>query len=522
MTQIQKQRLTDVPLQQLVESKTNPRRQADKSKLKDLTASIREKGVLVPLLVRPQNGHYEIVAGWRRFRAAKAAGLESVPAVIRELSDVDALEAQVIENLQREDVHPLDEADGYRALLQTNKYDVATLAAKVGKSESYIYQRLKLGELAKPVQKAFLDERITPGHAILLARLPQKQQLEALDEAEDYSGAILPVRELQRRILQRFHLNLDTAPWDKADKDLVRHAGACTTCPKRTGNNPGLFPDVKKGDTCTDADCYQSKASAFVRLQLKKNDGAIPVAHVYAYSGNQQKGWPKGTIPRSDYETGANCPHSEEAIVVDADKPGELGKTLHICRNNKCKVHHPYTSGMSGRSTSPLDRKKQRARKMELARRAVLFRALVEAKAKPRLTDKEKRLLLSWMVGRLSHDHAKAVCNALDWKVKKQRYVGEDYHGAIQARLGQLYRQTDAWMIFAYLAHESLWYGTWGGPPSAALLETTARSCKVDVAKLNQEIKAKFDKKKPKRKPKKKKKTRKTKVQTSAKRTRGK
>src|SRR6476619_1398759 len=99
-------------------SATNPRKYFDEGKLAELAASIKAKGVIVPLVTRAVNGHYEIVAGERRWRASKIAGLATVPVVVRELTDVQVLEIQLIENLQREDVHPLEEADGFARLLK--------------------------------------------------------------------------------------------------------------------------------------------------------------------------------------------------------------------------------------------------------------------------------------------------------------------------------------------------------------------------------------------------------------------
>jgi ParB family chromosome partitioning protein len=122
--------MQDIPLKQIQESKTNPRRQFDETKLAELADNVRQHGVLQPVLVRPlpdgDAGVYELVAGARRFRASKLAGKNSIPATIRELTDTQCLELQLIENLQRTDVHELDEARGYAALieLQPDTYTV--------------------------------------------------------------------------------------------------------------------------------------------------------------------------------------------------------------------------------------------------------------------------------------------------------------------------------------------------------------------------------------------------------------
>ena len=126
--------MQDIPLLHIQESKTNPRRLFDETKLTELAANIRQHGVLQPVLVRPlpggDAGFYELVAGARRYRASKLAGRETIPATVRELTDTECLELQLIENLQRADVHELDEARGYAALmqLQPDTYTVETLA----------------------------------------------------------------------------------------------------------------------------------------------------------------------------------------------------------------------------------------------------------------------------------------------------------------------------------------------------------------------------------------------------------
>ena len=129
----------DLPILNLTESPANPRRTFDEMALNELAESIKSQGVLSPLLVRPVDGthSYEIVAGARRYRAAQLAGLDSVPVRIVELTDAQALETSIVENLQRRDVHPLDEATGYVSLLHLD-YTVEQIAAKCGKSPAYV------------------------------------------------------------------------------------------------------------------------------------------------------------------------------------------------------------------------------------------------------------------------------------------------------------------------------------------------------------------------------------------------
>jgi ParB family chromosome partitioning protein len=253
----------EVPLQHIQESKTNPRRQFDESKLAELADNIRQHGVLQPVLARPLPGggpdEYELVAGARRFRASRLAGRETIPASVRELSDAQCLELQLIENLQRADVHELDEARGYAALmqLQPETYTVETLAEKIGRSEKYVYARLRLMQLVDEAQQAFYAGKLTVAHAFEIARLQANDQRRALAECfphhrtaaallKDKKAEAVTVRELRAWIEREIHLDITNAPFDAQDEALLPRAGSCTRCPKRTGNNPLLFPEVRQ------------------------------------------------------------------------------------------------------------------------------------------------------------------------------------------------------------------------------------------------------------------------------------
>jgi ParB family transcriptional regulator, chromosome partitioning protein len=157
-----------VPVAFLKPSRFQPRRRFDEDELLALTDSIRAKGVIQPLLVRRASdgsASYEIVAGERRWRAAQAAGLHEVPVVLRELTDSDALEAALIENVQREDLTPLEEAEGYRRLLEDFGHTQEELAKVVGKSRSHVANTLRLLALPEPVRRLVTEGRLSAGHA---------------------------------------------------------------------------------------------------------------------------------------------------------------------------------------------------------------------------------------------------------------------------------------------------------------------------------------------------------------------
>src|SRR6266850_376369 len=276
----------EIPLRSIQESKTNPRRQFDEAKLAELAGNIRQHGVLQPVLVRPlPNGEpdqFELVAGARRYRASKLAGRETIPASARELTDTQCLELQLIENLQRADVHELDEARSYAALmqLQPDTYTVETLAEKIGRSEKYVYARLRLNHLVDEVQQAFYAGKLTVAHAFEMARLQPNDQKRALQECfphhrtaaallKDKKAEAVTVRELRQWIEREVHLDLTNAPFDTQDETLLPAAGSCVRCPKRTGTNPLLFPEVgQKKSICTDRQCYRAKVEALVQIRV--------------------------------------------------------------------------------------------------------------------------------------------------------------------------------------------------------------------------------------------------------------
>lgn len=266
-----------IPLTSLAPSSTGAqterRRNFDKVALAELADSIRKVGLLQPIVARPsgKDGGFEIVAGERRWMAAKQAGLDAVPVTVRDLTDEQVLEIQLVENLQREGLHELAEAEGYEALMKSHGYTVDQLVDKLARSRAYVYSRLKLLALAKESRKAFYEGKLNASTALLLARIPdgglQKQALKELTEETRWAGR-MSVRMAQEHVQQKYMLRLSEAGFPTDAADLVPAVGPCTTCPKRTGNQPELFGDVKSADVCTDPACFQKKRAAQTALRI--------------------------------------------------------------------------------------------------------------------------------------------------------------------------------------------------------------------------------------------------------------
>ena len=266
----------NLALDRITPSLTNPRKTFDPAKLAELATSIKASGVHQPVLVRPLPGsrmadtertvQYELVVGERRLRASALAGMDTIPAMVRTLTDDQVLEIQVVENLQRDDLTPLEEAEGYEHLMQHTGLSADELGAKVGKSRSYIYAKLKLLDLCQEVKQALRDGTVDASRALLIARIPDgKLQIKALSMATTPTGShvdAMGVRAFSTWLQQNVMLRLEHAPFQITDAHLVPAAGSCKECPKRTGAAPDLFADVASADICTDPACYHLKEAA--------------------------------------------------------------------------------------------------------------------------------------------------------------------------------------------------------------------------------------------------------------------
>ena len=184
-----------LPISQVESCASQPRKQFDPESLADLADSIREHGIIQPLTVRKlQSGYYQIIAGERRWRAARMAGLTQVPAIIIEADDRKAMELAMIENLQREDLNPIEEAEGYQVLMSQYNMTQEETAQRVGKSRSAVANALRLLNLCPPVRAMVEDGRLSAGHARALLTLGSKQQQAA---AETVVKDALSVRQTE-------------------------------------------------------------------------------------------------------------------------------------------------------------------------------------------------------------------------------------------------------------------------------------------------------------------------------------
>ena len=242
----------------------------DLHKLHELSASIADQGILQPLLVRRAGERYELVAGERRLRAAKLAGLTEVPVNVmgEDTTDTGAELASLIENIQREDIHPLDEGAAYDRLRSLGM-NVAQITAKAGRSRNHVDGRLRLLNLIPEIQTAWAQTKMMQvGVADEIARLPAVHQTRFWKKAQRDKRLLGPGPE-RRYWIDSSTDELDKAPFDRSDSTLVPNAGACTECPKRFGfqQSLGLMDDGDEpGQRCGDRPCWKRKLKAHVDL----------------------------------------------------------------------------------------------------------------------------------------------------------------------------------------------------------------------------------------------------------------
>ena len=509
----------DVSLALLIESTTNPRRTFEEESLKELAESIRSQGVLSPLLVRPitERG-FEIVFGARRYRAAQMADAATVPVRIKNLTDAEALEAQLIENLQRRDVHPMEEAEGFKRLLDFDapKYSIEQIAAKTGKTPAYVAQRLKLTELSEPAVEAFYREEIGVGHALLLAKLPADRQTEALAACfkEDWSAGgkkakriLLPVRSLQFWIETNVLLLLKEAPFDKRDAHLVAIAGSCADCSKRTGHNKLLFSDLGKQDACTDATCYQAKVDAHVATTLAAKPKLVQISTAY---GQQAEGSP--VLPRNKYTALAEekprnkeeaqrpeyktCKFTTDAIITEGSGKGTTHK---VCANPECPVHHPKKKPSREDEAWKAQQDKQRTEQAIANATGLRVLAAVSAAVPVRLLKRDLAFVLEKLVSLMDEPRLEMLARQHGIRQKRD-------DGGVGKTLATFLRRADESTLSRLLVQTAILLAASRTNP-ASVLKDAAATYKVDTdaitAKVKQEFAAKAKaKKEPKPVPK--------------------
>ncbi len=226
------EKIEHVRLTEIVPNQFQPRKRFDENKMGELVNSIREKGVIQPILVRPKEGGYELIAGERRWRAARELQLEDIPVIIKKgVDDVSSLEMSMIENIQREDFNPIEEANAYRELINKFEYTLEKIGQEVGKDKTTISNSMRLLNLSVEIQGHIEEGVISAGHAKVLLSIPNEYRREKTAQTIVKHG--LSVRQLERIIKARGTKTKTRTQKDpevqRVEEELQHHLGTKVT-----------------------------------------------------------------------------------------------------------------------------------------------------------------------------------------------------------------------------------------------------------------------------------------------------
>jgi ParB/RepB/Spo0J family partition protein len=335
--------ITKIAIEKFVYSPTNPRKAMNEAALKHLGASIKDDGLIEPIIARkhPKNeGKVEVVCGERRVRGAKLAGVDSLDTIIRDLTDEQVRELQHIENIQREDVTPLDQAASFAELMKLDpkKWTIDALAAKFKVARRTVYATLQLAKLHKDLQKLLADQKIDAGHALLLAPLPTELQVAVaknIGERIKRQGEPPSVREIKQTLAEQVLHDLSAVPFDKTDASLNPKMGPCTTCRYNTTVDPEAFPDQPK-DRCMAPACFAKKLDVFTLRKAAElaKEAKAKKETIVTVSGSQPWQLPpdvkktntdRGVLMANQYrEVKPNAKGATKAFVVNGEGRGTV------------------------------------------------------------------------------------------------------------------------------------------------------------------------------------------------------
>ena len=332
--------LKELKIEDIRISGMNPRKTIDEAGIKELAENIRRQGLIQPVTVRPVyqdevvDGEvisiptcYELVCGERRLRAVKSLGRTKIAGYVREMTDDEAFDAMITENLQRQDVDPMEEAFAFQQLNERGQ-SVEDIAARFGKSVRFVQDRIKLNGLIDDLKKAVKEERLPISGAMLLARLDQESQKEAYNDLlrdDEWSASR---KEIVKWIDDLF-LKIDRAPW--ANDDCMEDYKACRLCEFNTSNQGCLFYEMKGSEPkCTNHECYERKSAAYILWKVEHS----PKPFVKDGDGD-----PLWCIRKKGMRVLVSQPtfNKDDMIAVMIDKLRESGYTiLEDAKFNRC------------------------------------------------------------------------------------------------------------------------------------------------------------------------------------------
>ncbi|NOS86045.1 MAG: ParB/RepB/Spo0J family partition protein [Ignavibacteria bacterium] len=360
-----------LPIGKLIKSPTNPRKYFNDKELTELAESIKNVGLQQAIKVRPiKDSKYEIIFGERRYRAFLLNKSKEIPCIVEELTDEQVLDIQTIENLQRSDIHPLDEAEGFKLLRR--KMTIEQICAKISKSVDYVYKRIRLADLIQPLKAAMYDNAFPVSYALLICGYPPISQEEIYKRIKNENNntkldpALLPAyTEFKDDIISDFNNELSQYSFDKLDDTLNSKRNVkCSVCSFNTANDLVLF-DTSKESYCANSECLRMKVITDIQRKIKASTEKLIVVADEWYIDNihpdYKKAFPTILNTQKYNKAKPNCKSTEKGIILIGNKHNKTlaGSVIKICLDKKCKVcnANQHTSYSSGSTKTAAERK---------------------------------------------------------------------------------------------------------------------------------------------------------------------
>ncbi len=317
----------NLSIDSVVPDPQQPRKTFDGDSLQLLSQSIKEYGVLQPITVRRSGRDYIIVMGERRYRASKLAGQKTIPVIVREYTDNDVLEVQIIENLQRRDVEPTEEAEAITFLM--DRYDPAEIAKRLGRTENFVRQRLKLAGLIEGFKHYVRNGEMTISLGVAVAFFEPGEQQMMLESLEGEFSL-----QKVKRMVDNQTFDLANAAFDLSDRTLLPKAGACTVCPFNAANQGDLFGNGKM--VCTRTACFENKKTRTLLnlIERAKKEGIQLVPDINRYWKDEER----NQLVTAQMEKQGLTVHLPDELEI-IEEP--LEPTLEAIRDEYC--HYDYS-----------------------------------------------------------------------------------------------------------------------------------------------------------------------------------
>ena len=401
----------------LIPTPDNPRVILDDGpEMVELAASVREQGVLIPVLARPhptEEGMYDLRYGHRRLRAAILAGCETLPVLVADMTDEEAFEQTFTENFAREDLSPVEEGRAVTILLERSGDDVAAVAARLGHTEKWVRLRARLADLIVPWQNVVSDPEWEPGawfgvgHLVLVARFPEDVQLGILEDVAGWGAEVVSVKDFERWLNDEWVRLLTKAPWKLDDAEVLDGAPACSACIKRSSLQGQLFDDdLASDDRCLDPACWAEKEGAWLvqrHAAAASRHGTVLIAADYypnsvelqackdRFGAEPIEGWKYEKCKKS-------TPGAQPAFV--ACGPG-AGKTIWIKPRKEAAASQARTNADGARAPTPLAQRRERLATRRRKRVLEFLQAALD-RAKPPELEGDSQLPDAFLLIRLA------------------------------------------------------------------------------------------------------------------------